>query len=1050
MSSRSRTATSPLRDLALHVGKGSTTVADECLRFRYEESPDLLARMASRGEMDYAEVLATVHDIIDGRRTVAEARAVLVPDVLSSLARLMAGLMTPVQDFRDAADISQAVRMIRGPIRLSRDAPRIDGQANLTLGRYDYVARILDDELDDDTRWILRAELEHPANGRPGASEAVWLEAFNQRFVDLGLLPVTLRDGPEAAFDRLAVDVPDHLVVDDPDAPVVTVVMSTFKPDRSFPTAVASLSAQTWRNLEIMVVDDCSPPEFDDLLGSVAATDPRITLLRMPENGGTYKIRNRAIAECRGEFVTFQDSDDWAHPERIARQVTPLIDAPSLVASHSRSLRVHDDLTTLKVGYNSFRRAAASLMFRKDVVIEALGAFDETRKAADTEFGDRIDTVFGAEANVNLPDVLVLTQLTEGSLSREEFAFGWHHPVRVAYNQAARHWHREIAAGREQPVLEPGGPRRFPAPSRFLTGKDAPPVDCDVMWMSDWRGDLGRYVGSSTVVEAISDAGLSKKLRHILVRHEQGAGHAAEGYALATGRVGVCMATSGPGATNLVTPIADAYMDSVPIVAITGQVPSAAIGTDAFQEADIVGITMPITKHNYLVQRAEDIPRIIAEAFHLALSGRPGPVLVDIPKDILQTTTGFSWPPTMELPGYHPTTKPHSKQIREAAKLLLESKRPVLYVGGGVIKAGASAELRALAELTGAPVVTTLMARGAFPDSHPQHLGMPGMHGSVSAVTALQRSDLIVALGARFDDRVTGKLSSFAPGASVIHVDIDPAEISKNRTADVPIVGDARESIAEIVTAVQVEHAAGKRADIEGWWVQLNQWREAYPLGYDPAPDGALSPQYAIERLGAIAGPDALYVAGVGQHQMWASQFVKYEKPGTWLNSGGLGTMGFAVPAAMGAKVGRPEATVWAIDGDGCFQMTNQELATCAIEGIPIKVAVINNGNLGMVRQWQTLFYDKRYSNTDLQSSRIPDFVKLADAYGCIGLRCEKPDDVDSMIEKAMSINDAPVVLEFVVHPDAQVWPMVPAGTSNDLIQFAQDVRPDFDPEEMV
>ena len=520
MSSRSRTATSPLRDLALHVGKGSTTVADECLRFRYEESPDLLARMASRGELDYAEVLATVHDIIEGRLTVAEARAVLIPDVLSSLARLMAGLMTPVRDFRDAADISQAVRMIRGSIRLSRDAPRIDGQANLTLGRYDYVARILDDDLDDDTRWILRAELEHPAHGRPGASEAVWLEAFNQRFVDLGLLPVTLRDGPEAAFDRLAVDVPDHLVVDDSDAPVVTVVMSTFKPDHSFPTAVASLVGQSWRNVEIMVVDDCSPPEFDDLLESVAATDSRITLLRMPENGGTYKIRNRAIAECRGEFVTFQDSDDWAHPERIARQVTPLIDAPSLVASHSRSLRVHDDLTTLKVGYNSFRRAAASLMFRKDVVIEELGAFDETRKAADTEFGDRIETVFGPESNVNLLDVLVLTQLTEGSLSREEFAFGWHHPVRVAYNQAARHWHREIAAGREHPVLQPGSPRRFPAPSRFLTGQDAAPVACDVMWMSDWRGDLSRYVGSSTVVEAICDAGLSTMVAQATaVRH---------------------------------------------------------------------------------------------------------------------------------------------------------------------------------------------------------------------------------------------------------------------------------------------------------------------------------------------------------------------------------------------------------------------------------------------------------------------------------------------------------------------------------------------------
>ena len=542
----------------------------------------------------------------------------------------------------------------------------------------------------------------------------------------------------------------------------------------------------------------------------------------------------------------------------------------------------------------------------------------------------------------------------------------------------------------------------------------------------------------------------STKLRHILVRHEQGAGHAAEGYALATGRVGVCMATSGPGATNLVTPIADAYMDSVPIVAITGQVPSSAIGTDAFQEADICGITMPITKHNYLVQHVDDIPRTIAEAFHIALTGRPGPVLVDIPKDVLQASAPYSWPSSLQLPGYHPTTKPHAKQVREAARLMVEAKRPVLYVGGGVIKAGASAELRVLAELSGAPVVTTLMARGAFPDSHPQHVGMPGMHGSVTAVTALQRSDLIIALGARFDDRVTGKLSSFAPGASVIHVDIDPAEISKNRTADVPIVGDCREAIADIVAALQAEHSAGRQADLGEWWNDLNRWRETYPLGYDTPSDGSLSPQYAIERLGAIAGPDALYVAGVGQHQMWASQFVKYEKPGTWLNSGGLGTMGFAVPAAMGAKVGRPDATVWAIDGDGCFQMTNQELATCAIEGIPIKVAVINNGNLGMVRQWQTLFYDQRYSNTDLQSRRIPDFVKLADAYGCAGMRCERPEDVDATIEKAMGIDDMPVVVEFVVHPDAQVWPMVPAGTSNDDILFAENVRPEFDPEEMV
>ncbi len=537
----------------------------------------------------------------------------------------------------------------------------------------------------------------------------------------------------------------------------------------------------------------------------------------------------------------------------------------------------------------------------------------------------------------------------------------------------------------------------------------------------------------------------SKTVRHILVRHEQGGGHAAEGYAQATGKVGVCMATSGPGATNLVTPIADAYMDSVPLVAITGQVPSGSIGTDAFQEADIVGITMPITKHNFLVQHVDDIPRTIAEAFHLASTGRPGPVLVDLPKDILQATGSFSWPPQLDLPGYHPTTRPHAKQVREAAKLIAAAKRPVLYVGGGVLKARAAAELRVLAELTGIPVVTTLMARGAFPDSHPQHLGMPGMHGTVSAVTALQKSDLLICLGARFDDRVTGKLDSFAPGAAVIHADIDPAEIGKNRTADVPIVGDCRETIADLVVAVGELYEAGTRADISAWWSEVDGWRTRYPLGYAEPTDGSLAPQHVITRIGQIAGPDAIYVSGVGQHQMWASQFISYENPYTWLNSGGAGTMGYSVPAAMGAKVGRPEATVWAIDGDGCFQMTNQELVTCAIEGIPIKVAIINNGNLGMVRQWQTLFYDSRYSNTKLQSKRIPDFVKLAEAMGCVGLRCDTKADVDATIEKAMAVDDAPVVVDFVVGEDAMVWPMVPAGTSNDEILAARDTRPVWD-----
>jgi acetolactate synthase I/II/III large subunit len=561
----------------------------------------------------------------------------------------------------------------------------------------------------------------------------------------------------------------------------------------------------------------------------------------------------------------------------------------------------------------------------------------------------------------------------------------------------------------------------------------------------------------------------SPSVRHILVRHEQGAGHAAAGYAQVTGRPGVCMATSGPGATNLVTPLADAYMDSVPVVAITGQVSSSLIGTDGFQEADISGITLPITKHNFLVTNAADIARTVAEAFHVASTGRPGPVLVDVAKDALQASTDFRWPPTFDLPGYHPVTRPHSRQVREAARLIAGASRPVLYVGGGVLKAGASPALLELAELTGIPVVTTLMARGGFPSSHRQNLGMPGMHGTVAAVGALQKSDLIVALGARFDDRVTGKLDSFAPGAAIVHADIDPAEISKNRRADVPIVGDCREVITELIAAVGAEYEGGHRPDLTAWWSQLDAWRSTYPLGYDEPADGSLAPQYVIERIGEIAGPDAVYVAGVGQHQMWAAQFIGHERPGHWLNSGGLGTMGYAVPAAMGAKVGSPAACVWAIDGDGCFQMTNQELATCAVEGIPVKIAVINNGNLGMVRQWQTLFYNERYSNTDLDKvaqtydealsrehaprrdpaagggTRIPDFVKLAEAYGCVGLRCEDKASVDAVIEEAMKINDRPVVVDFVVHRDAMVWPMVAAGTSNDDIVVARNMAPDWD-----
>ncbi len=538
------------------------------------------------------------------------------------------------------------------------------------------------------------------------------------------------------------------------------------------------------------------------------------------------------------------------------------------------------------------------------------------------------------------------------------------------------------------------------------------------------------------------------KIRHILVRHEQGAGHAATGYAQVTGRVGVCIATSGPGATNLVTPLADAQMDSVPVVAITGQVPSAAIGTDAFQEADIRGITMPFTKHNYLITDPADIPRAIAEAFHIASTGRPGAVLVDIAKDALQKETTFNYPKNVSLAGYNPVVEPKSEAIRDAAALITQSKKPVLYVGGGVIKANAAKELMQLAEITGVPVVTTLMARGAFPDSHKQHLGMPGMHGTVAAVTALQKADLLITLGARFDDRVTGKLSTFAPNAKIIHADIDPAEIGKNRHADVALIGDLK-NILIALNPVTKAALAKESQDLTPWLNEVYGWQTKFPLGYDKPSNGSVSPQYVIERIGKISGPDTIFTAGVGQHQMWASQFIGYEKPRTWLNSGGLGTMGYAVPAAMGAKVGAPDTTVWAIDGDGCFQMTNQELVTCALNNIPIKVAVINNESLGMVRQWQTLFYNQRYSNTDLHSKRVPDFKLLAEAMGCVGLRCERPEDVDKTIEAAMEINDRPVVVDFNVHRDAMVWPMVAAGTSNDDITVARSMAPVWDSQEL-
>jgi acetolactate synthase-1/2/3 large subunit len=590
------------------------------------------------------------------------------------------------------------------------------------------------------------------------------------------------------------------------------------------------------------------------------------------------------------------------------------------------------------------------------------------------------------------------------------------------------------------------GPNNIIAPTEML-GSQAIVRSLEELGVKDVFGLPGGAI--MPTYDSLMD---STKINHILVRHEQGSGHAAQGYAMVTGEVGVCIATSGPGATNLVTAIADAHMDSVPMVAITGQVHSAFIGSDAFQEADIVGITMPITKHSFLVTKAEDIPRILASAFHVAATGRPGPVLVDITKDAQQSKMMFSWPPKIDLPGYKTVVRGHNKQVREAAKLIAASSRPVFYVGGGVIKAHASAELKEFAELLGAPVVTTLQARGAFPDSHELHVGMPGMHGSVSAVTALQQSDLLITLGARFDDRVTGVLHTFAPHAKVIHADIDPAEISKNRTADIPIVGSVKEIIPELTEACRTLFTEAGAPDLSAWWNTIGRLRDTYPIGFTATNDGLSAPQNVIQRIGELTGPEAVYVAGVGQHQMWAAQFIKYERPHSWLNSGGLGTMGYSVPAAMGAKVGNPDRVVWAIDGDGCFQMTNQELATCVINKIPIKVAIINNSSLGMVRQWQTLFYDSRYSNTDLNTghgtARVPDFVKLADAYGCVGLRCERDEDIDATIQQALAINDRPVVIDFVVSRDSMVWPMVPSGVSNDQIQIARGMTPEWEEED--
>jgi acetolactate synthase-1/2/3 large subunit len=543
----------------------------------------------------------------------------------------------------------------------------------------------------------------------------------------------------------------------------------------------------------------------------------------------------------------------------------------------------------------------------------------------------------------------------------------------------------------------------------------------------------------------VYDPIIDSSIRHVLVRHEQGAGHAAEGYAQVTGRPGVAIVTSGPAATNVVTPLTDAYMDSIPLVVVTGQVPTSAIGTDAFQECDTTGITMGVTKHNWLVTSAQDIPRVVREAFHVATTGRPGPVLVDLPKDVSNATMEWYWPEEVDLPGYRPATAPDPEAVARAVELILAAERPVIYAGGGVLKSRGTAELAALAELTGAPVVTTLMARGAFPDTHPLCLGMPGMHGNYTAVRAMQEADLLVALGSRFDDRVTGKVPAFAPRARVVHVDVDPAEIGKVRRADAPVVADCRLATAAIVEGLRSAPAPPDPARLAPWREQVAEWQARFPLVYDRTggEPGRLKPQFVIEALAGATPADTIVVTGVGQHQMWASQYWRFAEPHTWVSSGGLGTMGFAVPAAIGAKVGRPDRLVWAIDGDGCFQMTAQELVTATAERIPVKVAILNNAYLGMVRQWQHMFYEERYSEVYL-SPDLPDYVKWAEAMGCVGLRVDTPEEVLPAIEKANAVDDRPVVIDFRTDSMEQVYPMVPAGASNDdiVVHPSQQERP--------
>ncbi len=583
------------------------------------------------------------------------------------------------------------------------------------------------------------------------------------------------------------------------------------------------------------------------------------------------------------------------------------------------------------------------------------------------------------------------------------------------------------------------------AQPRTMTGAQAIVASLEAIGVTDVFGMPGGAILPTY------DPLMSSSLRHILVRHEQGAGHAAEGYALATGKTGCAIVTSGPGATNVLTALADANMDSVPMVVISGQVGASLIGTDAFQEADIVGAAMPLTKHSFLVTDAAEIPSRLAEAFEIASTGRPGPVLVDITKSAQTATMEFSWPPVMDLPGYKVAGKPHKKQIKAAAEAILRAQAPVFYVGGGLIRSGASEALARLVETTDAPVVTTLPARGAFPDSDRHNLGMPGMHGTVAAVGALQRSDLIVALGARFDDRVTGRLDSFAPRARVVHIDIDAAEISKNRYADVPIVGDLATALPILADEVEKMRDEGGAQDLSGWWRYLDRLTERYPMGWTDSEDAMMAPQDVLTRLSRIVGPEAVYVTGVGQHQMWAAQFIDYELPRHFISSSGLGTMGYCIPAAMGAQVGQPDKVVWAIDGDGSFQMTNQELATCTVNNIPIKVCLINNSVLGMVRQWQSLFYGKRYSNTTLnpvEGEQIPNFEMLATAYGMAARTVRSIDEVDEAIRWAMSINDRPVLIDFRVSKDSMVWPMVAAGVSNDEIRYAKGMAPDWDVED--